>query len=523
MLSTYPLSSVYITHPIISFPLLKFMSQPVDLKTLLKNVEIIKIMGPKGNPQIKSLAIHSQMAQSESLFFAIPGTQYKGSDFIEEASRRGAVACICEQLIPHVGHILQIQVKDARQALSQIANKFYNRPDTQLQLIGITGTSGKTTTSWLLKHLLNVHSKEGTGLLGTLHYDLGKRILPALRTTPDALSIAAYLREMVQSQLKHAVMEVSSHGIEQKRVAALQFDTAIFTNLSTEHLDYHPTMDNYFTAKKSLFWQKGLKHAAVNQDDPYGQTLLKDLPHSLNVTTFGIDTLATLQAKNVHIHSQGTQFDLVCPQGQWMVKTPLLGTFNVYNCLAALAVCYAQGYDLTQSIEALKTFSTIPGRLEKILSAKNDGIDAFVDYAHKPQALKNVLQTLRPLTRKKIHLVFGCGGNRDRTKRPLMARIAEAYADVNWITSDNPRTEPQSQIFDDIRTGLLYPDKVTFIEDRTEAIRKAFANCKSGDCLLIAGKGHECYQEINHQFFPFDDRAILKTCRSSKNDTSQAV
>ncbi|MDR1254629.1 MAG: UDP-N-acetylmuramoyl-L-alanyl-D-glutamate--2,6-diaminopimelate ligase [Puniceicoccales bacterium] len=523
MFNTYPLSSVYVTHPIISFPLLKFMSQPVDLKTLLKDIEVIKIIGPKGNPQIKSLAIHSQMAQLESLFFAIPGIQYPGSDFIEEASRRGAVACICEQLIPHVGYILQIQVQDVRQALSQISNKFYNRPDTQLQLIGITGTSGKTTTSWLLKHLLTAHFKEGTGLLGTLHYDLGKRILPALRTTPDALSIAAYLREMVQSQLKHAVLEVSSHGIEQKRVAALQFDTAIFTNLSTEHLDYHNTMDNYFRVKKSLFWQKGLKHAVINQDDPYGQTLLKDLPHSLNIITFGTRTSATLRAKNVRIHSQGTQFDLVCPQGQWTVKTPLLGTFNVYNCLAALAVCYAQGYNLTQSIEALKTFPTIPGRLEKILSVQNDGIDAFVDYAHKPQALKNVLQTLRPLTQRKIHLVFGCGGNRDRTKRPLMARVAETYADVNWITSDNPRTEPQSQIFDDIRTGLLYPDKVTFMEDRAEAIRKAFANCESGDCLLIVGKGHERYQEINHQFFPFDDRTILVACCSSKNGKLQAV
>ncbi|MDR0647423.1 MAG: UDP-N-acetylmuramoyl-L-alanyl-D-glutamate--2,6-diaminopimelate ligase [Puniceicoccales bacterium] len=522
MFNTYPLSSVYITHPIVTFPLLKFMSQPVDLKTLLKNVEVIKIMGPKGNPQIENLAIHSQMVQPESLFFAIPGTRYKGSDFIEEAYRRGAVACICEQPIPHIGHILQIQVQDVRQALGQIANKFYNYPDTQLQLMGITGTSGKTTTSWLLKHMLTAHC-EGTGLLGTLHYDLGKRILPALRTTPDALSIAAYLREMVQSQLKHAVMEVSSHGIEQKRVAALQFDTAIFTNLSTEHLDYHNTMDNYFMVKKSLFWQKGLKHAVVNQDDFYGQKLLKDLPHALNIITFGIDTSATLQAKNVHVHSQGTQFDLVCPQGKWTIKTPLLGTFNVYNCLAALAVCYAQGYDLPQSIESLKTFSTIPGRLEKILSVQNDGIDVFVDYAHKPQALKNVLQTLRPLMQGKIHLVFGCGGNRDRTKRPLMARVAETYADVNWVTSDNPRTEPQSQIFDDIRTGLVYPDKVTFIEDRAEAIRKAFANCKSGDCLLIAGKGHECYQEINHQFFPFDDRAILKTYGSSQNDSLQVV
>ena len=455
------------------------------------------------------------MVQADSLFFAIPGKHYNGLEFAESAINRGAIAIVCERIIPHMGHIIQVQVKDVEQALSQIANRFYNQPDSKLNLIGITGTSGKTSTSYLLQHILSSGFEERTGLLGTIHYDLGARILPATRTTPDALSTSSYLSEMVQSQLPNAIMEVSSHGIAQKRVAALKFNSAIFTNLSLEHLDFHGDMENYFKTKQSFFFQEGLKNAIVNCDDPYGQRLLSSLPQQLKVVTFGTQSSAILQARNIQIELNGTSFDLVCPQGRWTVKTPLLGLFNVYNCLAALSVCYTQGYDLSKAIEGLKTFRGIPGRLEPIAGVK--GFHVFVDYAHKPEALKSVLQTLRPLTRGKLNLVFGCGGDRDRSKRPVMVQIAEKYADAAWATSDNPRCEPQEQIFNDMKAGMAANSHVHFITDRAEAIFQAFSQCAEGDCLIIAGKGHERYQEISHQLFPFDDRTVIETCCQLKH------
>ncbi len=492
----------------LTFPILKFMSKPIDLKTLIQSLKIKKTVGPKTNPIIHSLSLHSNFVQSNSLFFAIPGTKHNGNDFVEQAIARGAEVIITEHILPRLSHIIQIQVEDVREALSQIAKTFYNLPDQKLRLIGITGTSGKTTTSWLLRHIYKEALHEKTGLLGSLHYDLGQRILPASRTTPDALSLTSYLDEMVQAQKKNAILEVSSHAIEQKRVSALSFETAAFTNLSLEHLDYHPNMEAYFQAKKQLFFQKNLKNAVINLDDVYGQRLINEIPKNLNITTIGIQTPATLQAKDIYTDLNGTQFHLVCPQGEWDIKIPLLGLFNIYNCLIALGICYAQCYDLNKIIPSLSSFNAVPGRVEEVSNTL--GVKVFVDFAHKPEALRNVLQTLRPLTQQKLCLVFGCGGDRDRTKRPIMSHIAETYADVAWATSDNPRTESQQQIFDDMLAGITHPDKIKFIEDRAEAICAAMQYCNPGDCLVIAGKGHEQYQEIGEQLFPFDDRKIVE-------------
>ena len=490
----------------LTFPILKFMSKPIDLKTLTHALKIKKMVGPKTNPIIHTLALHSNFVQPNSLFFAIHGTKYNENDFIEEAIARGAEVIVTENILPRLSHIIQIQVEDVRKALSQIANIFYNSPDQKLRLVGITGTSGKTTTSWLLRHIYKEALQEKTGLLGSLHYDLGHRILPASRTTPDALSLSSYLDEMVQAQKKNAILEVSSHGIEQKRTSALTFETAAFTNLSLEHLDYHTDMESYFQAKKQLFFQKNLKNAVINLDDSYGQRLTKEIPQNLNIVTIGLQTPATLQARDIRVDLNGTQFRLVCPQGEWEIKIPLLGLFNIYNCLTALGICYAQGYDLSNVIPSLPTFNSVPGRVEEINN--NLGIKVFVDFAHKPEALRNVLQTLHPLTKQKLYLVFGCGGDRDRTN-----------ADAAWATSDNPRTESQQQIFEDMRSGITNTDKVKFIEDRAEAIYSAMQYCKPGDCLIIAGKGHEQYQEIGDQLFPFDDRKVVeKFCQEkSKN------
>lgn len=492
----------------LTFPLIKFMEKPISLKTLLENVTVKKFVGPKQNPLISHLAVHSSFVQPHSIFFSIPGEHFDGNSFIETAISRGAEVIITEKPLPRLEHILQIQVPDVRKAMSQIAHTFYGAPDKKLRMVGITGTSGKTTTSWLLRHIYKEALNQNTGLLGSLHYDLGQRILPASRTTPDALSLTSYLDEMVQNGEKNAILEVSSHAIEQKRISALTFDTVAFTNLSLEHLDYHKTMENYFQAKRQLFFKKDLKHAVVNLDDPYGQRLLQEAPKAINWVTVGVQKPATLQAKDIHADLKGTSFTLVSPQGEFLVKTSLLGMFNVYNCLVALGICYAQGYDLKAIVPLLEKFPPVPGRLEEV--PNHLSVKIFVDYAHKPEALCKVLYTLRALTDNRLYVVFGCGGDRDRTKRPVMTHIAETCSDGAWATSDNPRTEDQEQIFNDMRAGLEQKDKVVFIKDRAEAICEALKHCKSGDCLIIAGKGHEQYQEIGQQFFPFDDRKVVE-------------
>lgn len=508
MLNT-PLLSYGTFAKTLTFPLLKFMAKPTDLKTLLKPVHVKKVQGNHFNPLIQSLALHSQYVQPGSLFFVISGKQYDGKDFIDEAVFRGAQVVVTQKLFPHLRNVLQVQVDDVREAVSKIAKVFYEAPDTKLCLTGVTGTSGKTTTTWLLRHIFKNAYEQTSGLLGSLQYDLGKRILPASRTTPDALSLTSYLDEMVQSNCSNAFVEVSSHGLVQKRVAALEFDTAIFTNLSTEHLDYHGSMDAYFEAKKQLFLQKNLKNAVINCDDCYGQKLLKVLNDSVKVVTFGFGESAIIRAQAITLSFEGTCFECVTPQGIFTVKTKLLGKFNIYNCLAALATCYAYGMDLKQAVAALESFQQVPGRLEEVKTSMNTQI--FVDFAHKPEALQNVLQTLRELTKKRLVVVFGCGGDRDRVKRPLMGRYAQKYADEVWITSDNPRTESQQQIFDDIRCGLKPLTSIHFVADRAEAIRQALEFCTEGDCLVIAGKGHEQYQEIGQQFYPFDDRKVVET------------
>ena len=493
----------------LTFPLLKFMSKPTDLKTLLKPIRVKKIQGTNLNPLIQNFALHSQCVQPGSLFFVVSGAEHDGADFIDEAVSRGAQVIVTEKLFPHLRNILQVQVEDIREAMSKVAKVFYGAPDTKLALTGVTGTSGKTTTTWLLQHIYETAYGRSSGLLGSLHYNLGKRILPASRTTPDALTLASYLEEMVQANCSHAFMEVSSHGIDQKRVAALEFNTAIFTNLSTEHLDYHKSMESYFETKKQLFLQKNLKNAVVNSDDPYGQKLLNSLDGSVKAVTFGLNEIADIHAQNVQLSFEGTCFECITPQGTFSVTTKLLGKFNVYNCLAALATCYAQGMDLQQAVSALASFEQVPGRLEEVKIAT--GTQVFVDFAHKPEALQNILQTLRELTKKRLVLVFGCGGNRDRVKRPLMGQYAQQYADEVWVTSDNPRTESQQQIFEDIRGGLKPSNAIHFVEDRAEAIRQALEFCSADDCLVIAGKGHEQYQEIGQQFYPFDDRKVVET------------
>ena len=479
------------------------MANQVDLKSLLKGIPVSKWSGKKENVFISGITQNSKAVQNDFVFFAIQGSSENGSNFIEEAISRGATVIISEASKSNFGQITHIQVDDVRKTMALLAKKFYNNPDENLNLVGITGTSGKTTTAFLLQHIYKYGFEEKTGLLGTLKYDLGKRSLVANRTTPDAISIASYLSEMDQEHCKNAVIEVSSHGMDQKRVSELNFNTAVFTNLSEEHLDYHNSMQNYFNAKKALF-EKNIQSAVINADDEYGQKLINTC--NCNIISYAINSEATLKANNIVFKNSGTSFDLLCNGNTFKVKTKLLGEFNVYNTLAALAACFAQKYDLNSAIKAMRSFDGISGRMESV-TAKN-GAKVFVDYAHKPKALESALKTAKTITNGRVYVVFGCGGNRDRLKRPIMMQIANNLADKCFVTVDNPRNEAQDQIFDDMKKGLTNPSATEFFYDRKQAISAAISSCSPNDCILIAGKGHEKYQEILGQFIPFDDISI---------------
>ena len=491
-----------------AFPLLNNMNASVDLKTLLHATQVKKRCGSDANPDITNIALHHRQVRQNGLFFAVSGYESNGLDYVHAAIANGAEVIVTEKIIPHLPNVIQIQVPNVRIAVAQIARAFYGFPDEQLRLVGVTGTSGKTTTTWLLQHLYQFGLEQKTGLVGSLHNDLGHRVLPSVHTTPDAITLMSYLCEMVEENVQNAVIEASSQGIDQKRTYGMHFDTAVFTNLGHDHLDYHQTAEAYYLAKRSLFEASALKHAVINIDDAYGRRLLKELPESVQAVTVGIDTTADLRATDIEWDMNGTRFTLVSPQGSATVRTQLLGKFNVYNALAALGVLYAQGYDLSEVLPALEHFVGVPERLERVENSKK--INIFIDFAHKPEALGNVLQTLRTCTKGKLYVVFGCGGNRDRSKRPLMMHIAETYADHAWVTSDNPRFEPQGQIFEDMRGGLKDITKADFITDRTEAVYRVLKECKEGDCVLIAGKGAEETQEINGQFLPYNDRKTVE-------------
>ncbi|HCJ12435.1 MAG: hypothetical protein A2Y14_00675 [Verrucomicrobia bacterium GWF2_51_19] len=365
--------------------------------------------------------------------------------------------------------------------------------------IGITGTNGKTTTSYCVRHILR-SAGHRVGLLGTIEYDFGNGdIVPARLTTPSPTELATFLQKMEANGCTHLVMEVSSHGLQQGRTQAIPFSIAAFLNLTPDHLDYHKTLDNYFAAKCKLF--QGPKHIVLNADDARSAAI--PLSSQQQRLTFGVRTQADFFAHSIQCGLKSTSFTLVHKR-EYACNIPLVGAFNVENCMAALAICTAEGIPLEHSIEALKSFKGVPGRIEQVLDRP-----IFIDFAHTPDGLKKLLQTFRALPYRRILLVFGCGGDRDKTKRPHMMRIAHDAADALWVTSDNPRTEAIQAIFDDMRHGISLTKPVIFDADRANAIQSAIDAMQPDDVLLIAGKGHEAYQIIGDQKIPFSDRTVV--------------
>lgn len=469
------------------------------------------VSGPSA-VEITSITHDSRQAAPGALFAALPSAMpgrggEGGAHFILQAVERGAAAVLTSGGV-EAPRAAMIRVADPRAALADVAAAFYGHPSRQLQMAGITGTNGKTTTAFLLKHLLD-DADRPCGLIGTVRYVIGPRELPAARTTPESDDLQRLLRDMRAAGCRAAVMEVSSHALHQERARGVEFDAAVFTNLTQDHLDYHATMDAYFEAKQRLFSglarQTGKRGAAVvNVDDRYGRRLLDEMDRGIKTVTYGQSAGAMFRAGDIANDRHGTRYSLHVGERSYLVRLPLFGSFNVYNSLAALAAMHALGHDVRKSVAALKNAPQIPGRLEMVPESRSFRV--FVDYAHTPDALDNVLRTLRSLGPGRLITVFGCGGDRDRAKRAPMGRVAGEHSDWCIVTSDNPRSEDPAAICHEITTGLRGGNHEV-ITDRRAAIRRAVALAAPGDIVLVAGKGHESHQEFADRKVPFDDAA----------------
>lgn len=468
-----------------------------------------KALKGQPDPKVERLAIDSRRVTPGCLFFALPGLRSDGNSFVDEAISRGAVAVISSK--PRrfrSGKVSYLTVENPRVVLAEVSRAFFGNPDQALSLVGVTGTNGKTTVAYLVKQILT-NLGQRYGCLGTIGYDLVRRTVPSFRTTPESLDLCNLLMQMRDFECRGAVMEVSSHGIDQHRVSGLDFEVAAFLNLTRDHLDYHGDMDTYYEVKRRLFnGENGSlpKIAVVNLDDEYGVRLVSEIPEQVEVITFGESEGAMFRSQNLELSAEGSKYDLQTPEGRFSVSSPLIGHYNVSNVTAALAICRGLGLNLENCIRDLDSFPGIPGRMQKVDAGQASTI--LVDYAHTGDALKNALGMLRKVTKGKLCVVFGCGGDRDRGKRPVMTRIANEYSDLAWATSDNPRNETVESIFEDMREGLVAADRMHFIPDRRRAIELAIESCGEGDCLLIAGKGHESFQEYGETVVPFDDRKV---------------
>ena len=468
------------------------------------------------DPDISSLCYDSRLATPGCLFFALPGAKSDGAAFIAQAVERGAAAVVAEKA-PAESNSPVVLVPNARAAMADVAAEFYDHPDRSLKCVGVTGTNGKTTSAFLAKHLFDAAGLHSS-LVGTVKYIVAGEERPAAHTTPESIDLQQILAESRDRGARAVAMEVSSHALVQNRVRGVEFDAGIFTNLTQDHLDYHGSMDAYFEAKalffEALAEQKTKKaRAVINSDDRFGQRLLDRFSKRIKTVTFGRNVHADFRASAIRQDLHGTQFALEARGKSYLVRTPLIGLFNVYNVLGALAAAMTCGVEIRRAIDALADAPQVPGRLERVPSRRN--FQVFVDYAHTDDALKNVLQTLRDAGPARLIAVFGCGGDRDRAKRPLMAAAGEALADIVILTSDNPRSENPEDILSEMEKGLARRTHEKFV-DREQAIRRAIELAGPGDIVLIAGKGHEKTQEFVDRKVPFDDVAVAARAISNK-------
>jgi UDP-N-acetylmuramoyl-L-alanyl-D-glutamate--2,6-diaminopimelate ligase len=476
---------------------------------------------------VKAIVYDSRKATASSVFVALKGQKADGSAFAMQALSKGAMLVVAETAAPAGVQAPWVVVGDARLAMARLAARFYRDPSRELQVIGITGTNGKTTTAYLASALFEAAGLR-SGMLGTIVYRIGDEEREATRTTPESVDVQQMLREMVSRECRACAMEVSSHALAQRRVDEVRFAVGVFTNLTRDHLDYHGDMESYFAAKRRLFELLGADGTAVvNADDPRGSALVGIAGRSV---TYAIDRPADLHPTKLSHSLQGFAFEIASPAGPIRVRSRLVGRANVYNVLAAIGAAIGCGLPVDAIERGLAGLDAVPGRFQ-VVSEPGDDITVVVDYAHTDDALKNLLETARPLAAKRLITVFGAGGDRDRTKRPLMGAVAARMSDLVIVTSDNPRTEDPNRIIEEIVRGVAVPAERTrpaeardgqpkytppkatahmAIVDRKLAIERAIELARAEDVVLVAGKGHEKYQVIGEREIPFDDVAVAR-------------
>ncbi len=484
------------------------------LNDLLGNINIKKIFG-KTDIDIKGLSYDSRKTEKDYIFFALNGVHNNGLEFIPQAISKGAICVISEQEIVDC-KCTNIVVENVMETMSKVSAVFYDYPDKKLTVIGVTGTNGKTSVTYMTESVfknLNID----IGVIGTISYRYANVVMEAPNTTPQSADLYKMMAEMVKLNIKYLIMEVSSHSIVLGRIYGIEFDIVVFTNLTQDHLDFHKTMDNYFNAKKMLFTslhnnlKRNKKFAIINADDFYGEQLLEDT----EINAVKISYSASYKknnlfcvAKNIVLNSNNSSFELESTFGVSNVCVNHVGLHNIYNILAVFCICIAVGLKFETVIKQLKNITGAPGRLEIIKSKKDFSV--IVDYAHTDDALKNILSAIKNLKPQKIITVFGCGGNRDKAKRPKMAKVACSMSDFVYITSDNPREEDPVEITKDVEIGAKEINKNNYkiVVDRKQAIQEAISKAKTNDVVLIAGKGHENYQIVGREKVHFDDREI---------------
>ena len=475
----------------------------MKLSDLAKRIVGSRVLGAR-DVEVARAVHDSRQVRPGDLFVALPGTRVDGHRFVQAALEAGASAAMVERPVPLPLNPALLVVPDAREALGVAAHALAGDPTERLTVVGVTGTNGKTTTTYLVRSILE-KAGQGTGLLGTIGYRIGERWIPSRMTTPDAMDLASYFAEMAESGLEAAVMEVSSHALDQRRTAGIRFQVGAFTNLTPEHLDYHKDMPSYRQAKGRLFADLAPEAWAVlNADDEASRSFAEAT--RARVLWYGLDEPADVRAEEVVTDLGGSRFALCVPRGRAAVRTPLLGRHNVLNCLTAAAIAEALAVPLEAVVAGIGALATVRGRLEPVPSDRP--FTVLVDYAHTADALENALEAVRALGPRRVILVFGCGGNRDRQKRPEMAKVAEKLADRMIVTNDNPRKEDPQAIAEEILNGFSSREAATVELDRRRAIALALGEAREGDVVLIAGKGHETYQETREGTFPFDDREV---------------
>ncbi|MCK8823678.1 UDP-N-acetylmuramoyl-L-alanyl-D-glutamate--2,6-diaminopimelate ligase [Fuchsiella alkaliacetigena] len=483
-----------------------------ELSSLIADLDYQRLQGDL-TVEITGIAYDSRKVEAGEIFVCIDGFTQDGHNYIEEAIENGAQALLVEREIEAPNWIPIIKTADNRLALAVVSAEFYDHPSRKLKVVGVTGTNGKTTTTYLVNSILREAGYK-SGLVGTIENQIGDRNLETERTTPEALDLQSLLAEMVEEGVTHVVMEVSSHALSLKRVNQIDFDIAIFTNITQDHLDFHDSLEEYLAAKRILFAELDddeEKTAIINIDDPYAEDILKSSrPATL---TYSIEKDANLKAREITISPTGVDFLAETANGELELDLNLTGLFNVYNTLAALGVGIALGIDSDDIKAGLEKVEGVAGRFEIINEGQDFGV--IVDYAHTPDSLENILETAQDFVEGRIILVFGCGGDRDRTKRPLMGQIAMELADFSIITSDNPRSEDPQAIIDDIEVGIKEQGKIAkqdylIIEERRQAIRQGIELAEAQDLVFIVGKGHETYQILKDKTIPFDDRQVAR-------------